>query len=79
MFNDNLYDSICLTTTYITDGSHRWLIDITFIKRPDPKIVLPHRLMNKTPPQSTMYIVGNVPLLTHQNCGLNTDDIGYRT
>ena len=34
-------------------------IDITFIKRLDPKIVLPHRcqilrLMNKTPPQSTM-------------------------
>ena len=36
------------------------MADITFIKRLDPKIVLPHicqilRLMNKTPPQSIMF------------------------
>ena len=35
------------------------MTDITFIKRLDPEIVLPHicqilRLKNKTPPQSTM-------------------------
>ena len=50
---------ICLTTDKITDGSHWWQIDITFIKRLDPKIRLPHRcqiprLANKTPPQSIM-------------------------
>ena len=47
---------ICLTTAKITDGSHRWQICITFIKRLDSKTVVPHRcqilrLMNKTPPQ----------------------------
>ena len=50
---------VCLTTAWITDGSHRWQIGITFIKHIDPKIVLPHRcrilrFMHKTPPQSTM-------------------------
>ena len=40
--------------------SHWWQIGITPIKRLDPKIVMPHRcrilrLMNETPPQSTMY------------------------
>ena len=50
---------IYLTTALITDGSQWRQIGITFIKRLDPKIVLPHicqilRLMNKTPPQSIM-------------------------
>ena len=39
-----MYVYICLTTVYTTDGSHWWQIGlITFIKRLDPKIVLPHR------------------------------------
>ena len=54
-FNVCLY----LTTAEIADGSHWWQMGITFIKRLDLKVVLPHRcqvprLMIKTPPQSIM-------------------------
>ena len=49
---------ICLSTAWITDGSHWWQTGIMFIRHLDPKIVLPHgclilRLVNKAPPQST--------------------------
>ena len=50
---------ICLTTAYIIDGPHWWQIDITPIKRNDPKIVPPYRcetprLTNKTPIHPTV-------------------------
>ena len=48
---------ICLTTAYITDRSHWWQRNITFIKRLDPKIMMPHRwFINKTSLQYIMQL-----------------------
>ena len=70
---------ICLTTAWITDGSHWWQIGITFILLLDPKIVLPYRcqilrLMKKTPPQSIMPTESEYVFVPH-NAPFNSPEL----